>query len=105
MGVAALPLGQIMARPSTPTSKQPDEQPSTTPRDLYPISDIRFVMTELGKLSTQVERLISDVRDQGSKLDDVRLKISFVNGAMWVIGGILVTFGAIFIWFLKGKLG
>jgi hypothetical protein len=59
-----------------------------TPQDLYPTSDIRFVMVELGKLGTKVDRLIQDVDRQGTKIDAVWHQISFVKGALWVLGGL-----------------
>jgi hypothetical protein len=57
-----------------------------TPQDLYATSDIRFVMLELGKLGTKVDRLISDVEAQSTKIDAVRHQISFVKGALWTVG-------------------
>lgn len=68
----------------------PSDFPQGTPRDLYPTSDIRFVMIEVGKLTANVDRLIADVKSQGTKLDDIGHKISFLKGAMWA-GGILIT--------------
>jgi hypothetical protein len=50
--------------------------------------DIRFVMVELGKLGTKVDRLIQDVDRQGTKIDAVWHQISFVKGALWVLGGL-----------------
>lgn len=59
------------------------------PQDLYPTSDIRFVMVELGKLGTKVDRLIQDVDRHGTKIDAVSHQISFVKGALWVIGSLV----------------
>lgn len=70
-------------------SETPSDFPSVTPRDLYPTSDIRFVLVEIGKLSSSVERLIVDVKSQSDKLDVVRHQVTFVRGAMWVIGGLI----------------
>jgi hypothetical protein len=67
----------------------PPDQAGEPIRDLYDVSDIRFVMRELGVLSTKVDRLIDDVGKQGEKIDTVRNQISFVRGAVWVIGGLL----------------
>jgi hypothetical protein len=73
--------------------------------ELYPVSDIRFVLVEIGKLSTQVQRLIADTGKHGDRIDEVRHQISFVKGALWVIGGLVVIFGAVATWYLKDKLG
>ena len=71
----------------------PKAFPQTSPQDLYPTSDIRFVLIEIGKLTTKVDRLIDDVKSQGDKIDTVRNQISFVRGALWVIGGIITVGG------------
>ena len=40
---------------------EPREVVQTTPRDLHPTSDIRFVMVEIARLTTEVKRLMSPV--------------------------------------------
>ena len=85
MGVDSNQAANVSDHPSQQGT--PGEGSSGPPsRDLYAVSDIRFVMLEIGKLTAQVERLISDVRTQGGKLDEISHKISFVQGAMWVFG-------------------
>jgi len=64
-----------VARPPNPTGPSgPPEQLANVPPppDLYATSDIRFVMIELGKVSTKVDRLIQDVEGQGTKIDAVQ---------------------------------
>ncbi len=39
-------------------------------------------------LVVKVDRLIVDVGKQGEKIDKVQRQISFVRGALWVIGGL-----------------
>jgi hypothetical protein len=95
-----------VAKKPTPPPEVPDPEdfPQTTPRDLYATSDIRFVMLEIGKLMTKVEGLSSSVDKQGDKLDDIAHKVTFVKGALWVIGG-LITVGLLILgWYLSGKL-
>lgn len=85
-------------------STAPQDFPQTNPRDLYATSDIRFVMLEIGKLVTKVDDLRTAVDRHGTKLEDLGNKVSFVKGAMWVIGGIL-TLGLLLLgWYLSGKL-
>ena len=83
------------------SEESPKSFPQTTPPDLYATSDIRFVMLELGKLTAKVDRLIDDVRSQGEKLDQVRQQISFVRGAMWIIGGLIAAAVAVGSWYLR----
>jgi hypothetical protein len=63
-----------------------------------PIYDHNFMlqtMIELQrsftKVETKVDRLIQDVGVHGDKIDGVRGKINFVQGAAWAIGGLLVV--------------
>jgi hypothetical protein len=58
---------------------------SVPPPDLYATSDIRFVMVEIGKLTVRVDRLIDDVKGHGSKIDKLRLTVSWVAGATAVV--------------------
>jgi hypothetical protein len=84
--------------PTTPTTP-----PSTPPVELYPMTDIRFVLVRIGELSAKVDRLIDDVSKQSTKVDDVRSKITFVRGAIWVLGALLTLATGIFVAYLSGK--
>jgi hypothetical protein len=53
------------------------------------------------ELATKVERLIHDVDGHGTKIDGVRQQISFVKGAVWVIGGLIVIASAALAWYLR----
>jgi hypothetical protein len=65
-------------------STTPDEFPQVPPRDLHPTSDIRFVMVEVAKLSTLVERLIADVGAREKKIDDLRHQATYIKGGLGV---------------------
>lgn len=67
------------------------------------MADIRFVLVRIGEIGAKVDRLVEDVSKQSSKIDDVRGKIKFVQGAVWVLGGLLALTTAIFIAYLSGK--
>ena len=54
---------------------------------LQAVMDLKGTVASLG---TKVDRLIDDVTKQNDKLDTVRHQISFVKGAMWVIGALLM---------------
>lgn len=82
----------------------PDEFPQTTPRDLHATSDIRFVMLRIGELTTKVDALLKAVDSHGDKIDDLRLKVSFVKGAVWVLGGLIAVLIIAATWYFSGKL-
>jgi hypothetical protein len=73
----------------TPRSGSSSEAVTTGAQDLHPTSDIRFVIHEIGKLTTKVDRLIEDVDKHGDKIDAVRHQVSFVKGAFWVFSGLI----------------
>lgn len=61
-----------MTTQSTPPGS-PSETPQSEPQELYSTANIRFVIFEVGKLTTTVERLVHDVdklSDKISKLDE-----------------------------------
>jgi len=68
------------------------------------LSDIRLVIQEVAKLSALVERLISDVKEQGQKIDELRHQVTFVKGALWVVGGVLAVLSVAAVWYFTGKL-
>jgi hypothetical protein len=84
-------------RPSSTdeTGPPPDSAVGAPVRDLHPVMDARFILTEVSKLTTQVERLIADVKEQGGKLDEVQHQISRVKGAVWLLGSLGLIVGLI----------
>jgi hypothetical protein len=82
----------------------PKEFPQVSPAvDLYPTSDIRFVMIELGKLSTKVDRLISDGDKNSDKLSELSKKVATFETTTKVAAALLTAF-AIFIWWVMGDI-
>jgi hypothetical protein len=73
------------------------------PRDLYAMSDIRFVMTEVGKLTANVDRLIADVKTQGEKLNAIQHQASFIKGGIAVSVILIGVFIAISSFFLSAR--
>lgn len=94
----------MVRKPPTVESGPPEDFPQVPPRELYPVSDIRFVMVELGKLGTKVDRLLDDVKSHGDKIDALRHQVTFVKGAIWVIGGVVAILGVALVWIFSGKL-
>ena len=87
-----------MADPRASQDTSPQDFPQTTPRDLHQTSDIRFVMLSIGELTTKVDALVKAVDSHGDKIDDLRLKVSFVKGAVLAIVIVAAT------WYFSGKL-
>jgi len=86
---------------SVPT--QSDLPTGTPPRELFPTSDIRFVMVEVGKLTAHVERLIEDVKSQSTKLDALAHQASFIKGGIAVSTFFLTAIIAVASYILSSK--
>lgn len=90
----------------TPESQPPTQFASVPPPQQPPMVDYSFTLQavmELHKLVAEIgaktDRLIADVASHSIKLDTVSHQISFVKGAMWVIGGLValaITLGTIY---------
>lgn len=93
-----------MAKPPIEAPKEPEDFPQTTPRDLHPTSDIRFVMIELAKLSTLVDRLIKDVGSQEEKIDALRHQATYIKGGLAVAVVAIGLFGWFISQMVSGKL-
>lgn len=79
-----------------PVVEEPPSQFASTTPPQTPMMDHSFTLQAImdlkgtvSSLGTKVDRLIDDVAKQSDKLDTIRNQISFVKGAMWVIGGLL----------------
>ncbi|MGU3541890.1 hypothetical protein [Methylobacterium sp. A52T] len=100
----AVRKGDGMSAGQDPGSGPPPSAQSGQPIELYPMTDIRFVMMLIGDLNAKVDRLIADVGEQNKKLSDVRDKITFVRGAVWVLGGLMTLLTVGLGWYLKEHL-
>ena len=90
--------------PPPDQSDVPHDFAEVPPRELYATSDIRFVMLKIGELMTKVDSLIGTVDKHGDKIDDLRHKVSFVKGAMWVMGSVMAILSLALLWYFTGKL-
>ena len=86
-------------RTTTPSEDGPPTQFAEVPPPRPQMIDHSFTLQAImelqksvSQLATKTDRLISDVESHGTKIDDVRGKIRFVQGALWVIG-VTVTVG------------
>ncbi len=66
--------------------------------------DARFVLVEIGKLGSKVDRLIEDTKAVCDKVDAISHQITFVKGAVWVIGALLTVVVGAAVWYLSGRL-
>ena len=108
----------VSRRPQNDASSVPQDFPETSPPDeLFPTNNIRFVMWETAKLTERVDGLTkaieklgpsferalekhavdvkeriadvkADVKESSGKITDLEKGVSFVKGAMWVLGGL-----------------
>jgi hypothetical protein len=90
----------------------PAEGAEGTPgRDARPALDTHFLLLEVGKLLHSSERLVKDIEKIDKKLDsmdddisELKHSSSFLKGAMWVIGGLVVLSGILIAAYVNGKL-
>jgi hypothetical protein len=85
-------------------SEPPRQVASVTPQDLYPTSDIRFVLVELGKVSTKLDRLIEDVGKHGDKLGKLETTVDRVRTGAIVAGVVLSGAIGLFWWALGDRI-
>ncbi len=66
--------------------------------------DARFVLVEIGKLTSSVDRLVTDVGKLSTTVQELKSNVAFVKGAAWVLGGLMVLCTTILGFILAGKL-
>lgn len=74
------------------------------PQDLYPTSDIRFVMVELGKVGTKLDRLIEDVNKQSTKIETLERAVDRVKTGAIVAVAIISLAAGLFWWALGDRI-
>jgi hypothetical protein len=97
-----------MPRGQRPTDTRPERErpdPSDKPEvvDLGPgqsdhsflLQAIMQVQRDLGGIGAKLDRVIADVGTQDAKTDALQHTVSFVKGAIWVIGGLITAVGAL----------
>jgi hypothetical protein len=89
--------------PPPPTTPGEGQVAFGTGDHSFTLQAILQMQTTLGGLSTKVERLISDVAGAGTKLDTVCHQVTFVKGALWVIGGVIALAGILVGLYLHGN--
>ena len=56
----------------------------------FTLQAIMELQKTIGDLSAKTDRLITDVAGHGTKIERIGHQISFVKGALWVIGALIV---------------
>lgn len=51
------------------------------------------IQKSIGAIGAKLDRVIDDVAKQGEKLDDLRHKVSFVRGTIFVLGALVAVVG------------
>lgn len=100
-------------RPATPSVGE-DLPPSDFPNVVAPTTpmlDHSFTLqavmdlkSRFGAVEAKTDRLIGDVASQSGKIDEVRHQVSFVKGAIWVGGIVVVAVSTVLSLLLSGKL-
>jgi len=85
-------------------SEPPRQVASVTPQDLYPTSDIRFVLVELGKVGTKLDRLIGDVEKQSGNIETLERSVDRVRTGAFVAIAILSAVAVLFWWALGDRI-
>jgi hypothetical protein len=67
------------------------------------VSDSRFMLIEVGRLTAAVDRLISDVRTLGEKVDALRQQAAFVKGGLAISAVLVTAFIAVATFVLNAK--
>jgi hypothetical protein len=104
-GRGGLPRSTMESQTEVPRDF-PSVPPPTTPMldHSFTLQAIMELQKSLAELSAKTDRLIKDVESHSSKIDGVRHQITFVKGALWVVGGLVVIVGAVATWYVTGKI-
>jgi hypothetical protein len=91
--------------PKNSNEGTPKEYPNTVPpTELYPTSDIRFVMVEIGKLTKSVDRLIDDVKDSSSRLGSIENTLTLIKGGLFACIFLIPIIGGLLWWLIGDKM-
>lgn len=96
-------------RPEPPPSTTPQSFPQTLPPEAagqhsFILQSLYELRGSLGELSAKVDHLVKAVEGQGDRIDQLRHQVTFVKGAMWVMGALLGVVVLAVGWYFSGKL-
>ena len=91
--------------PARPPGEPPQNFASVPPpQDLYPTSDIRIVMIELGRVGSKLDRLISDIEKLDVRIGPLERSVDRVRTGAIVAAAILSIVFGIFWWALGDRI-
>lgn len=91
--------------PTEQDSEPPKQFPSVpAPQDLHATSDIRFVMIEMGKFASKVDRLVEDVGKQTDRLGLLERSADRLKTAVIVASAIISVVAIVFWWALGDRI-
>jgi hypothetical protein len=102
---AVVPRKQIAEGAAPPPTTPSESQAAVGTHDhSFTLQAVLQMQRAFGVVEQKVDRLIEDVGTHADKIDKVRHQVTFVKGALWVIGGLIVFVGALVAWYVTGKL-
>jgi hypothetical protein len=81
----------------------PGDIPAVATPGVNSVSDSRFMLIEVGRLTAAVDRLISGVRVLGDKVDALRQQAAFVKGGLAISAILVSAFIAVATFILSSK--
>ena len=94
-----------MAKAHPPESGPPQQFANVPPPlDLYPTSDIRFVLVELGKIGSKIDNQAEDLKKQTAKLEVIERAVDRVKTGAFVAFVILSAVVTFFWWALGDRI-
>jgi hypothetical protein len=91
----------MASRPKPEASAQgtePKSFPATTPPSYsqpghdFTLQAVMEMQKNVGELVARTDRLISDVKSQGDKIDNLRIRFAWVTGGAVVVGALISIF-------------
>lgn len=112
----------MASHPPSSQGSTPSDLSGPPPKDLYPTSDIRFVITEVTKLQAQQEFILRDLHESRGDIRDVRDRlarleervehlpskgfiVAVVTTALVIVGGLLTLAPKLQEWIGTGTPG
>jgi hypothetical protein len=82
---------QEHGKETTPTSFAEVTPRLVTQGHDFSLQAVIEMQRSIGELSAKTDRLISDVKSQGEKIDSVRMRLAWMTGGAAVVGFLIAT--------------
>jgi len=95
----------VVKGPGRPPESNPGDAPSgRDAHELYEMGSIRHVMLEIGKLTSKVDRLIDDVKDNSDSISSLKVKLSKFETTAKVTAAVVAVVAFVFWWALGDRV-